>query len=90
MTQASTKSKGTGAVLQIIFRVIYGALVFASFVLIGVGWGATLAAGQIAWGGDEIATNYHTSAPDQRWACDIVVEPAFYNKKRLDAYGCFA
>ena len=31
---------------------------------------------RVFWGGDRLATNYHAVSPDQRWAYDLVVEPA--------------
>ena len=31
---------------------------------------------RVFWGGDRLATNYHAALPDQRWAYDLVVEPA--------------
>ncbi len=43
----------------------------------------------VAWGGDALATNYHAFTPDQRWAYDLVVEPAFHGSKRLEDYGCW-
>jgi hypothetical protein len=43
----------------------------------------------VAWGGDDIEHNYHAMLPDQRWAYDLTVEPAFTGSKRLEDYGCF-
>lgn len=44
---------------------------------------------QVAWGGDEIKTNYHAVAPDQRWAYDLVVDPYFTASPILEDYGCY-
>jgi len=44
---------------------------------------------RVVWGGDAIGTNYHAMSPGQRWAFDLVVEPAGHGKKRLEDYGCF-
>ena len=43
----------------------------------------------VAWGGDRVATNYHAATPDQRWAYDLVVAPAFVGSGRLEDYGCY-
>ena len=45
---------------------------------------------RVAWGGDSVATNQHAAMPDQRWAYDLVVEPAFVGSKRLEDYGCWS
>ena len=44
---------------------------------------------RVAWGGDRLATNYHASTPDQRWAYDLVVEPAAHGSENLEDYGCY-
>lgn len=44
---------------------------------------------RVAWGGDDLAHNYHAAYPDQRWAYDLVVEPAMHGSRRLEEYGCF-
>lgn len=44
---------------------------------------------RVAWGGDAVATNYHAAYPDQRWAYDLVMEPAFTGTPRLADYGCY-
>ena len=44
---------------------------------------------RVAWGGDSIKTNYHAMAPDQRWAYDLVVEPAMHGSEKLEDYGCY-
>ena len=43
----------------------------------------------VAWGGDRLEQNYHVSHADQRWAYDLVVQPAFVGTERLEDYGCF-
>lgn len=44
---------------------------------------------RVAWGGDSIKTNYHAAVPDQRWAYDLVMEPAFSGSAVLEDYGCY-
>jgi hypothetical protein len=44
---------------------------------------------RVAWGGDRLRTNYHAFAPDQRWAYDLLVEPAFHGSSKLEDYGCW-
>jgi len=44
---------------------------------------------RVIWGGDSIAGNQHASSPGQRWAYDLVVEPAVNGSSRLEDYGCF-
>lgn len=44
---------------------------------------------RVAWGGDSIRTNYHAMAPDQRWAYDLLVEPAGHGSENLEDYGCY-
>jgi hypothetical protein len=44
---------------------------------------------QVLWGGDTLATNYHASVPDQRWAYDLVVEPFNTGSDKLEDYGCY-
>ncbi len=44
---------------------------------------------KVAWGGDKIETNYHTVAPDQRWAYDFLVEPYVNGSDKLEDYGCY-
>lgn len=44
---------------------------------------------RVAWGGDSIKTNYHAMAPDQRWAYDLLVEPAAHGSEKLEDYGCY-
>jgi hypothetical protein len=43
----------------------------------------------IAWGGDDIKTNYHAAYPAQRWAYDLVISPHSLGSKNLLDYGCF-
>ena len=44
---------------------------------------------RVGWGGDRVATNYHAATPDQRWAFDLLVEPAGHGSSNLDDYGCY-
>ena len=44
---------------------------------------------RVAWGGDELDTNYHAATPDQRWAYDLVVEPYLVGTEQLEDYGCY-
>jgi hypothetical protein len=44
---------------------------------------------QVAWGGDDIGGNYHAAYPSQRWAYDLVIEPAFHGGSDPAAYGCW-
>ena len=44
---------------------------------------------RVGWGGSRIATNYHASVPDQRWAYDRLVEPAMHGSETLEEYGCY-
>ena len=44
---------------------------------------------RVAWGGDRLATNYHAFTPDQRWAYDLLVEPAAHGSESLEDYGCY-
>ena len=44
---------------------------------------------RVAWGGDDLAHNRHAMLPDQRWAYDLTVEPAFVGSKRVEDYGCW-
>jgi hypothetical protein len=43
----------------------------------------------VFWGGDRISTNYHAMDPTQRWAYDLVVEPAATGSGVLEDYGCY-
>lgn len=43
----------------------------------------------VVWGGDTRDVNNHVSAPDQRWAYDMVVAPYFVNSTTLEDYGCY-
>lgn len=45
--------------------------------------------GVIAWGGDSIKTNYHALMPMERWAYDILVEPAAIGSDKLEDYGIY-
>lgn len=44
---------------------------------------------RVIWGGDQLAQNHHAPTPDQRWAYDLVVEPALVRSERLEDSGCF-
>ena len=44
---------------------------------------------RVAWGGDHVTTNYHAFTPDQRWAYDLLVEPAGHGSSDLESYGCY-
>jgi hypothetical protein len=44
---------------------------------------------RVAWGGDRLDCNQHAFTPDQRWAYDLVVEPAFTGSARPEDYGCW-
>lgn len=44
---------------------------------------------RVGWGGDRLATNYHAFTPDQRWAYDLLIEPALHGSERLEDYGCY-
>ncbi|MFN7919484.1 MAG: M23 family metallopeptidase [Bryobacteraceae bacterium] len=44
---------------------------------------------RVGQGGDRLAGNYHAMSPDQRWAYDLVVDPAFGGSARLEDYGCY-
>ena len=44
---------------------------------------------RVGWGGDRVATNYHAATPDQRWAYDLLVEPAMHESNNLEEYGCY-
>ncbi len=44
---------------------------------------------RVGWGGDRVETNYHAAYPDQRWAYDLLVEPAMHGSEMLKDYGCY-
>lgn len=44
---------------------------------------------RVAWGGDRLSVNQHVAYPDQRWAYDLLTEPAMIKSNRLEDYGCF-
>lgn len=44
---------------------------------------------RVGWGGDRVGVNYHAFTPDQRWAYDLLIEPAGVGSRRLEDYGCF-
>lgn len=43
----------------------------------------------VASGGDSVRTNNHAIVPDQRWAYDLLVEPAVTGSEKLEDYGCY-
>lgn len=43
----------------------------------------------VGWGGETPRVNYHSTYPDQRWAYDLVVEPAMTESSNLEDYGCW-
>lgn len=43
----------------------------------------------VGWGGDQPEHNYHVLYPDQRFAYDLLVPPAFHEKPKLEDYGCY-
>lgn len=44
---------------------------------------------RVGWGGDKVSSNYHGAYPEQRWAYDLLVEPAFQAAEALEDYGCY-
>ncbi len=44
---------------------------------------------RVVWGGDRVEVNHHASTPDQRWAYDLVIEPAMSGSARLGDFGCY-
>ncbi len=44
---------------------------------------------RVYWGGEALEHNYHALYPDQRWAYDLVIEPAGVMSARLEDYGCW-
>lgn len=43
----------------------------------------------VGWGGDRLQTNYHAIAPNERWAYDLLVQPAAVNSPNLEDYGIY-
>ena len=43
----------------------------------------------VGWGGDTPDVNYHVFVPGQRWAYDLLVEPALTSSDALEDYGCW-
>lgn len=41
------------------------------------------------WGGDELDTNYHAWAPNERWAYDLLIPPAGIKSSKLEDYGIY-
>lgn len=44
---------------------------------------------RVYWGGPDLEQNYHALYPDQRWAYDLVIEPAGTLSPELEDYGCW-
>lgn len=44
---------------------------------------------RVVWGGKSLRDNHHAASPGQRWAYDLVVEPAGLGSANLADYGCF-
>jgi len=44
---------------------------------------------RVAWGGHQLRANHHAASPGQRWAYDLVIEPAGTGSKELTDHGCF-
>jgi len=43
----------------------------------------------VGWGGDELRGNYHVVAPNERWAYDLLADPAGMGSARLEDYGIY-
>ncbi|PFN06128.1 M23 family metallopeptidase [Bacillus cereus] len=43
----------------------------------------------VGWGGDELDTNYHAWAPNERWAYDLLIPPASIKSSKLEDYGIY-
>ena len=43
----------------------------------------------VASGGELVSTNSHAIVPDQRWAYDLLVDPAVNGSEKLEDYGCY-
>nr|WP_246369926.1 M23 family metallopeptidase [Saccharibacillus deserti] len=43
----------------------------------------------VGWGGDRLRTNYHAAAPNERWAYDLLADPAGIGSSRLEDYGIY-
>jgi len=44
---------------------------------------------RVGWGGEKVSQNYHAAFPEQRWAYDLLVEPAMTGSDKNEDYGCF-
>ena len=44
---------------------------------------------RVAWGGDSFKVNRHSASSGQRWAYDLLIEPAGHGAADLASYGCF-
>lgn len=43
----------------------------------------------VAWGGNTVDENYHATVPGERWAYDLLAQPAALKNPDLKAYGIF-
>ncbi len=43
----------------------------------------------VGWGGDKLENNYHVMVPMERWAYDLLIEPAGMGSKHLEDYGIY-
>ncbi|NGZ76320.1 M23 family metallopeptidase [Saccharibacillus sp. VR-M41] len=43
----------------------------------------------VGWGGDALEGNYHVVAPNERWAYDLLADPAGIGSSRLGDYGIY-
>jgi hypothetical protein len=44
---------------------------------------------RIGWGGDSLGVNYHVFVPAERWAYDLIGQPATINSSNLNDYGIY-
>lgn len=43
----------------------------------------------VGWGGDKLENNYHVTVPGERWAYDLLMEPAGIGSNKLKNYGIY-
>ncbi len=43
----------------------------------------------VAWGGNSVENNYHSTVPSERWAYDLLAQPAALKIPNLEKYGIF-
>ena len=43
----------------------------------------------VAWGGNSVENNYHVTVPSERWAYDLLAQPAALKIPNLEKYGIF-